>query len=142
MSIDFVIAGSREGTADELGECFVTIDSSLLDPATDLMNHSDGFEWGYGGSGPAQLALAIMRQYFRRITTDAEFVDALALAFYQKFKADFVANLDRDAAWHLTGSQIQTWLYSLLGHVYDALVGRAYTEVQNKRAAETDDCDA
>ncbi len=26
-----------------------------------VMNHSpDGFNWGYGGSGPAQLALAIM----------------------------------------------------------------------------------
>lgn len=31
-----------------------------LDPRHDLRNHSpDGFEWGYGGSGPAQLALAL-----------------------------------------------------------------------------------
>jgi len=30
---------------------------------SDLFNHSPtGFEWGYGGSGPAQLALAILRQ--------------------------------------------------------------------------------
>lgn len=31
-----------------------------LDPRHDLRNHSpDGFQWGYGGSGPSQLALAI-----------------------------------------------------------------------------------
>jgi hypothetical protein len=31
-----------------------------LDPRHDVRNHSpDGFQWGYGGSGPAQLALAI-----------------------------------------------------------------------------------
>ena len=29
----------------------------------DLFNHSPtGFEWGYAGSGPVQLALAILRQ--------------------------------------------------------------------------------
>ena len=32
-----------------------------LDARRDIRNHSpDGFEWGYGGSGPAQLALAIL----------------------------------------------------------------------------------
>lgn len=31
-----------------------------LPPRTDLVNHSPtGFEWGYAGSGPAQLALAL-----------------------------------------------------------------------------------
>lgn len=31
-----------------------------LEPRHDLRNHSpDGFEWGYSGSGPAQLALAL-----------------------------------------------------------------------------------
>lgn len=31
-----------------------------LPPRNDVANHSpDGFQWGYGGSGPAQLALAL-----------------------------------------------------------------------------------
>jgi hypothetical protein len=31
----------------------------------DLVNHSPtGFSWGYAGSGPAQLALAILADYF------------------------------------------------------------------------------
>jgi len=33
----------------------------LPDESQKIMNHSpNGFMWGYGGSGPAQLALAIM----------------------------------------------------------------------------------
>jgi len=46
-------------------------------------NHSpDGFSWGYGGSGPAQLALALMLLFTDRRT---------ALGVYQAFKTAFVA---------------------------------------------------
>ena len=41
----------------------VFLDGKPLDPSPSLKvrNHSPaGFNWGYGGSGPAQLALAIM----------------------------------------------------------------------------------
>jgi hypothetical protein len=41
----------------------VWLDGELLDPkpSQTIRNHSpDGFSWGYGGSGCAQLALAIM----------------------------------------------------------------------------------
>lgn len=41
----------------------VFLDGERLDPRESqrYMNHSpDGFNWGYEGSGPAQLALAIM----------------------------------------------------------------------------------
>jgi hypothetical protein len=39
----------------------VTVDSNPLNLRLDLRNHSpSGFEWGYGGSGPAQLALALL----------------------------------------------------------------------------------
>lgn len=35
-----------------------------LKPRNDVRDHSpDGFEWGYGGSGPAQLALAMCIDY-------------------------------------------------------------------------------
>lgn len=41
--------------------CAVTVNGEPLPPRLDLFNHSPaGFEWGYGGSGPAQLALAIL----------------------------------------------------------------------------------
>lgn len=41
----------------------VWLDGEWLDPkpSQKIWNHSpDGYNWGYGGSGPAQLALAIM----------------------------------------------------------------------------------
>ena len=41
----------------------VTVDERPLnpEPSQELWNHSpDGFNWGYGGSGPAQLALALL----------------------------------------------------------------------------------
>ncbi len=42
-----------------------------LGPRLDLANHSpDGFSWGYGGSGPAQLALAILADHFQRRPAD------------------------------------------------------------------------
>jgi len=36
-----------------------------LDPRTDVVNHSPtGFEWGYLGSGPLQLALAVLAEAY------------------------------------------------------------------------------
>ena len=57
-----------------------------LDPRFDLACHSpDGFNWGFAGSGPAQLALAICAHALGD--------DARALAIYQEFKRVHVANL-------------------------------------------------
>ena len=43
----------------------VTVDGSPLDPRYDLRRLSQsGFEWGYGGAGPMQLALAILADHF------------------------------------------------------------------------------
>ena len=48
--------GKRNGNAAD-----VTVNGQPLNPRLDLWNHSlTGFEWGYAGSGPAQLALALL----------------------------------------------------------------------------------
>jgi hypothetical protein len=68
-------------------------------PSLKLRNHSpSGFSWGYGGSGPSQLALAILLDYLG----DRE----RALRLYQRFKLLTTARWDGDANWKLTGSQI------------------------------------
>jgi hypothetical protein len=55
----------------------------------DLINHSpNGFEWGYGGSGPAQLALAIC--------LDAIGDPDMALRVYQEFKWRVIARLQHE----------------------------------------------
>jgi hypothetical protein len=67
----------------------VWVDGEELKPAEsqELVNHSpDGFNWGYGGSGSAQLALAILL----KLTDDP----SRALELYQAFKWEFVATED------------------------------------------------
>jgi len=51
-----------------------------------VWNHSpDGFNWGYGGSGPSQLALAVLLE----ITSS----EKRALDMYQDFKRNVIARL-------------------------------------------------
>ncbi|MDR5657797.1 MULTISPECIES: DUF6166 domain-containing protein [Halobacteriaceae] len=79
----------------------------------ELANHSpSGFEWGYGGSGPAQLALALLLDF-----TDDE---AVALAHYTEFKNKVVSQLDctgRDGHWRLTGGDIDAALREISDEV-------------------------
>ena len=65
----------------------VWIDGECLDPlpSQGVVNHSpDGFNWSYGGSGPSQLALAILLYHFPKTT---------ALRWYQDFKWDIISGL-------------------------------------------------
>lgn len=76
-------AGRREGYA-----VIVTVDGRRLNPRLDLWNHSPtGFEWGYSGSGPAQLALAILADHCGD--------DRQAFNFHHRFKWAVVAELPR-----------------------------------------------
>lgn len=62
------------------------------------VNHSpNGFEWGYLGSGPAQLAFAILLDHFQD--------PAPARVFYQSFKFEVIACLAHPR-WELTTEQI------------------------------------
>lgn len=64
------------------------------------INHSPtGFEWGYAGSGPAQLALALLY--------DATGGDGdRSVRLHQGFKFAVIAKLDRDAEWELTDEDV------------------------------------
>jgi hypothetical protein len=66
----------------------VYLDDKFLDPAPSqrISNHSpDGFNWGYGGSGPAQLALAVILALTGK--SDG----------YQEFKWQFIAGLPQNS---------------------------------------------
>jgi len=70
-----------------------------------LRNHSPtGFEWGYGGSGPAQLALAILAEHLGD--------DRGALNLYQDFKWACIAQL-RGANRSLSSEEIDDCLAQL-----------------------------
>lgn len=64
----------------------------------DLRNHSpSGFGWGYEGSGPAQLALAIL----------CDAVGATrALPIYQRFKDAVVATWPQEGTWSMTHGEV------------------------------------
>lgn len=61
----------------------------------------DGHAWGYGGSGPAQLALDLLWDVTG--TEPDRFV-------YQMFMRQVVARLDRDKDWQMTAAKITEWL--------------------------------
>jgi Family of unknown function (DUF6166) len=93
----------RTGRIDYIAQAVQNGAARSLPLRLDLSNHSPmGFSWGYRGSGPAQLALAILADHFNN--------DATALALYQDFKELWVIDLDRDAEWELTGEQLDAVL--------------------------------
>ena len=69
-----------------------------------VINHSpDGFNWGYGGSGAGQLALAILLE----ITNN----EAVTLAYYQDFKGQFIATINsQHTDWEIHEEEIIAWL--------------------------------
>ncbi|MBF0247068.1 MAG: hypothetical protein HQL36_03195 [Alphaproteobacteria bacterium] len=83
----------------------VTVDGDELNPRLDLRCLSeDGFEWGYVGSGPYQLALAILAH---------ELGEQRALGNYRSFCENTVARLRLDH-WVLEGDQIEMSLQGVV----------------------------
>lgn len=86
----------------------VLVDGQPLDitPSLKLRRSSPtGFNWGYGGSGPAQLALAICLLFLSK---------PQALAAHQQFKWDIVAPLAPN--FELDGDQLQHWFHNWSQH--------------------------
>lgn len=87
------------------GQPIIYVNGEWLSPeySQSLVNHSpDGFEWGYGGSGPAQLALAIALKFCNK---------NLALALYHQFKWEYIANIPRGQGFELDYEIVKNWFY-------------------------------
>jgi len=95
----------KRGIGDEpaVSACVVTVQDDRgrrapLEPRLDIRNHSPtGFNWGYGGSGPAQLALALCLDALRDVRR-AEHV-------YMQVKFRLVARLP-DEGWSVSHAEI------------------------------------
>jgi hypothetical protein len=86
------------------GQVLVFADNALLDPGPSLqvISHSPtGFEWGYGGSGPSQLALAILLDFFGE--------PSKAKQLYQDFKWKFIAHAPMEG-FVVRAEEIKKWL--------------------------------
>ena len=104
------------------GEVLVTVDGAPLDWRSSLAvrNHSPtGPAWGYGGSGPAQLALAILLA-----VTDA----ATAERFYQQSKWSVIAPIEADRR-PLDAGDVLHWLESAAGGTDGVVPVAVETEV-------------
>lgn len=84
--------GARVWIEDDNGK-------SALPLYLNVRSHSpDGFEWGYGGSGPAQLALAICMDTLKN--------KEWASRVYQEFKHRAIAPIQSED-WSLTEEQVR-----------------------------------
>ena len=72
-----------------------------VEPSLKVVNHAPGFQWGYAGSGPSQLAMAILLDYTKGN------VD-MSKSFYQYFKFEFVSKWQD--SWSITESEIHNWI--------------------------------
>lgn len=70
--------------------CVVTRDGEEEELENYGFHSPDGFQIGYSGSGPADLAYSILVDYYIRTGTDETKARRVALNTYQEFKTDFI----------------------------------------------------
>jgi hypothetical protein len=113
--------GSVEGTADALiagVTCWRAPDGTAISsiPQRHVHYAPMGFDWGFGGNGPADLALNVLALFLPLAPEatgvalrDGSTVSQSAWALHQEFKYDLIATLPR-AGSHITAETIRTWI--------------------------------
>jgi len=106
-----IYKGKRIRTPGDLYPCGIEVTVNNR-PLRHRVRHSPtGFEFGYGGSGPADLALSILWNFLGREPSQILYMD---------FKSRFVARW-KDK-WEITSLEIQNWIDS--GDYADYLYGK------------------
>lgn len=99
------------GTKRSGGRDVTVIDDGGGRPLRHVNRHSpDGFEWGYSGSGPADLALSILADHLAEDPIGrSQWAPPLECELrYQHFKVDYVSAWG--PTWEITGDEIECWL--------------------------------
>lgn len=81
-------------------------DGVEIELAHDCHHSPNGFEWGYHGSGPADLARSILKDHLGFVPS-----------CYQAFKRDVIATFDKDG-FTLSHSDIVEWLDKQPQHAF------------------------
>ncbi len=109
---DKVYIGQRPAD-DEIGDCRIWVERRGKAYALKhVMVHSPaGFEWSYGGSGPADTALSILADYFGELPKVAQGRngESRAYALHQEFKWKFIASAPH-AGFCIGAGDIAAWL--------------------------------
>ena len=106
------VLGRRPTSVDDLQTC------ECRNLAVVSYHSPSGIEWGYAGSGPADLALSILADYFDEPVVQVQSAlrsqwspRSKAATLHQRFKEDFLARERRDE-WQIRGDVIEVWLQS------------------------------
>lgn len=85
-------------------------DRGVSYPLPHHVRHSPtGYEWGYNGSGPAELARCILLDHYGVPGDDGSQYESELPVSYQQFKFDHVGRLPRELPWTLTSEAIEQW---------------------------------
>ncbi len=101
--MDFSYSGKKQ----EIGNCevYVKVQDSKVKLKHIIKHSLDGFQWGYMGSGPADLALSIITDFCERSHFgDKDFPKRV----YQDFKKDFLIDMGEEL--NITSEDISEWL--------------------------------
>lgn len=105
-SVETIYRARRDSISPVGGQIVVTADGKTMDYRYDLLSASpSGFEWGYGGSGPAQLSVALLAHALN---------DEVAVTYYQQFKREVISQLP-EAGWKLTADDVRRWYTEVTG---------------------------
>jgi Family of unknown function (DUF6166) len=80
----------------------VTVNGERLDPRLDLWEMSPtGFNWGYGGAGPSQLALAVLAHAAG---------DQVAMEEWYRFRQEVIKQLDMHRPFAFSAKDVEAFL--------------------------------
>lgn len=89
----------RDDTGAKIKRVYADGHDDLL-PQTTVRHSPTGFEWGYGGSGPADLALNILALFMGPNE---------AFTLHQEFKAEKIATMPLEGG-DMTATEICDWI--------------------------------
>ncbi len=98
---------------------YIVRQGGLFTALPQIVYHSpDGFNWGYTGSGPADLALSILAHAIgeRQTPEQAAVFDPdgcpRAMRLHQEFKREFIAPLATEpgTSWEIGGEKVLAWI--------------------------------
>ena len=103
------VADKKEGQVGNI-PVFIVFEDGSSEPLASAAKHSpDGFQIGYGGSGPSELAYSLLIDYYIR-SKSYGLMDNIKKAekYYQQFKNDFV--VEATEHFEIDNNSVGLWL--------------------------------
>ena len=105
IHVETTIPDGYAGSTDGSGQSrVVSVRKGKQTNLVHVVRHSpDGFSWGFGGSGPADLALSILTHAVGKIVAET-------FGLYQDFKWEHVASWPQEGWWQVSQVEVLAWV--------------------------------